>query len=148
MASTRVLSREDGSLSTSLIISSRSRTFKDIDLSFTAKDNGELYTKTDAAAVKQAVKNLIQTNYFEKPFMPLFGADLRSLLFELADEDIEEDAISQITRAIEKYEPRALLRNVFIDAQPDRNMIRITIEFQVVNSDEIVTFSTSLSRLR
>ena len=68
--------------------------------------------------------------------------------FELADEDIEEDAISQITRAIEKYEPRALLRNVFIDAQPDRNMIRITIEFQVVNSDEIVTFSTSLSRLR
>ena len=63
-------------------------------------------------------------------------------------EDIEEDAISQITRAIEKYEPRALLRNVFIDAQPDRNMIRITIEFQVVNSDEIVTFSTSLSRLR
>ena len=96
MASTRVLSREDGNLSTSLIISSRSRAFKDIDLSFTAKDNGELYTKTDAAAVKQAVKNLIQTNYFEKPFMPLFGADLRSLLFELADEDIEENCKSHI----------------------------------------------------
>jgi phage baseplate assembly protein W len=148
MATNRVLSREDGNLSTSLIISSRSRTFKDIDLSFTPKDNGELYTKTDAAAVKQAVKNLIQTNYFEKPFQPLYGADLRSLLFELADDDIEEDIQDQIGRAIAKYEPRALLRNVFVDSQPDRNMIRITIEFQVVNSDEIVTFSTSLSRLR
>ena len=67
MATRRVLSREDNNL-TSSIITARKVQYKDIDLSFTAKPNGELYTKRDAAAVKQAVKNLILTNHFEKPF--------------------------------------------------------------------------------
>ena len=59
MATRRVLSREDNSL-TSSIITTRKQQFKDIDLSFAAKPNGELFVKKDAAAVKQAVKNLIQ----------------------------------------------------------------------------------------
>ena len=59
MATTRVLSKEDGNLNTSTLITSRSRLYSDIDLTFTAKPNGEIYKKRDAAAVKQAVKNLL-----------------------------------------------------------------------------------------
>ncbi len=70
MATTRVLSNQDANQNTSAIITSRTRLYRDIDLSFTAKPNGELYVKRDAAAVTQALKNLIQTNYFEKPFQP------------------------------------------------------------------------------
>ena len=31
------------------------------------------------------------TNYFEKPFQPKFGGNLRDMLFDLADDDAEED---------------------------------------------------------
>tara|TARA_R110000822_G_scaffold101565_1_gene227728 strand:- start:11657 stop:12100 length:444 start_codon:yes stop_codon:yes gene_type:complete len=147
MATRRVLSREDTNL-TSSIITTRKVQFKDIDLSFTAKPNGEIYTKKDAAAVKQAVKNLILTNHFEKPFLPFFGGNVRDLLFDLADEDIEEDVEERIIEAINAYEPRAAVRTVNVKSDPDRNNLNVYIEFQVINTTEVVTFTTTLSRLR
>ena len=148
MATTRVLSREDGALNTSTLVTSRNKLFQDLDLSFTIKDNGELYIKKDAAAVKQAVKNLILTNHFEKPFLPFYGGNIRALLFDLADDDVSEEIESNIRNTIQQYEPRALVRNIIVNSTPDQNSIAVTIEFQIINSNEIVTFSTSLSRLR
>ena len=57
----RAYSTEDTNLSKSLI-SSRGTDYKDIDLAFAAKPAGDVFKKTDAAAVKQAVKNLLLTN--------------------------------------------------------------------------------------
>ena len=57
MATTRVLSKQDGTQSASTIITSRTRLYRDIDLSFTAKPNGDLYLKKDAAAVTQALNH-------------------------------------------------------------------------------------------
>tara|TARA_B100000131_G_scaffold321617_1_gene372874 strand:- start:2846 stop:3292 length:447 start_codon:yes stop_codon:yes gene_type:complete len=148
MATTRVLSNQDGRQNASAIITSRSRQYKDIDLSFTAKPNGEVYTKKDAAAVTQALKNLIQTNFFEKPFQPFFGGNIRAMLFELADNDSEDEIRDQIINAINAYEPRAQLINLDVDARIDRNDIRVRIEYQVVNTSEFITFSTTISRLR
>tara|TARA_E500000318_G_scaffold111881_1_gene132344 strand:+ start:2071 stop:2514 length:444 start_codon:yes stop_codon:yes gene_type:complete len=147
MATRRILSREDNSL-TSSIITTRKQQFKDIDLSFTAKPNGEIFVKKDAAAVKQAVKNLIQTNHFEKPFLPFFGGNIREMLFDLADDDIEEDAEERIIEAINIYEPRALVQTVNVESDPDRNSLDVYIEFQVINTTEVITFTTTLSRLR
>ena len=148
MATTRVLSKEDGNLGVVSIIANRSVEYKDIDLSFSAKPNGELYKKKEAAAVKQAVKNLILTDYFEKPFLPFYGGNVRALLFELADDEIEDDVRDSIIRAINTYEPRALVRYVDVNYQEERNSISITIEFQIIRTEEVVVLQTSLSRLR
>tara|TARA_B100001113_G_C20898987_1_gene530513 strand:+ start:39 stop:485 length:447 start_codon:yes stop_codon:yes gene_type:complete len=148
MATTRVFSTQDGKQNTSSIITSRSKIFRDIDLSFTAKPNGEIYVKRDAAAVTQALKNLIQTNYYEKPFQPFFGGNIRSMLFELADEESEDELREQIIDAINVYEPRAQLRRLETNLNLERNDLSVTIEFQVVNTSEQVTFTTIISRLR
>lgn len=147
---TKVLSREDGGLNnaTTRLITARNRVYKDVDITFKAKPNGELYTKRDAAAVKQAVKNLILTNHFEKPFEPFFGGNIRALLFELADEDTEDTVAEQIIDAIETFEPRATVVNLFVNSRPDDNSLAITVEFSVNNTEEIVVFTTTLSRLR
>ena len=60
------LSAEDGNLGVSTLIGTRTKLYKDIDLTFANKTSGEIFKKEDAAAVKQAVKNLILTNYFER----------------------------------------------------------------------------------
>ena len=91
MAIRNAFAVEDKNLSVSTILTSRKVAYKDIDLTFKNKPSGEVFKKQEAAAVKQAVKNLLLTNYGEKPFNPDFGADLRSLLFELADAEIEEE---------------------------------------------------------
>ena len=145
--SNKVLSIEDGNLETSIIVS-RTKKFSDIDISFTAKPNGEIYKKLDAAAVKQSVKNIVLTNYYEKPFQPYFGGNVSAMLFEMADGTTTSSLQESIKNAIESYEPRALIREINVVPQPDYNSINVTIVFQVVNSREQVTLSTTLSRLR
>jgi phage baseplate assembly protein W len=142
------LSAEDGYLGVSTLIGTRTKLYKDIDLTFANKPSGEIYKKEAAAAVKQAVKNLMLTNHFEKPFQPLFGGNLRDMLFDLADDDAEEDIEERIKNAISVFEPRAQALNVTATATPDRNSIRVTVEFRVINTQETVTVSTVLARLR
>ncbi|MDA7494715.1 GPW/gp25 family protein [Candidatus Gracilibacteria bacterium] len=142
------LSAEDGNLGVSTLIGTRTKLYKDIDLTFANKPSGEIFKKVDAAAVKQAVKNLILTNYFEKPFQPKFGGNLRDMLFDLADDDAEEDIEDRIKAAITIFEPRAQALNVTAIATPDRNSIRVTAEFRVINTQETVTVTTVLARLR
>lgn len=145
---TRAFSIEDGNLSTqSTLIASRKRAFSDIDLGFNARPNGDVYKKTDAASIKQSVKNLLLTNTGEKPFNT-FGGNLSDFLFELADADIEFDIRDQVIRAIENYEPRAQLLDIEVFPNIDRNEIRVKITFLVKNLDQVVTLETNITRLR
>lgn len=144
---TKLLSIEDGDLESS-IAGSRSVPYSDLDLAFQAKPSGDIYKKIDAAAVKQAVRNLLTTNRFDKPFRPNFGADLQALLFDLADPLIEQDIEQKIISSITAYEPRAQVRRVVARAKPDNNEVSVSITFVVVNTNEEITLSTSVSRLR
>lgn len=145
---TRALSIEDGNLNSASLITSRRADYKDIDLTFAARPSGDVYKKVDAAAVRQAVKNVLLTNPGEKPFRPSFGAGLNALIFELADDEAEQEIDEVIRNAIANYEPRARVLDTLIDVQPDRNSIKIQVQFQVLNTEETVVLETTLVRLR
>lgn len=144
----RAFSVEDGNLNARSIVTTRKKLFSDVDLTFAKKPSGEIFKKTDAAAVKQAVKNLLLTNKYEKPFQPNFGGDLNNLLFQLADNDSMYEIDTVIKSALSRYEPRAKVKNIVTNLQPDANSISISLTFQVVSSDEIVTLETNITRLR
>ena len=104
----RAFAQEDINLGTNSVEISRTRKYVDIDLTLSAKPTSkDIYKKNDAAAVKQAVKNLIMTNRLEKPFRPNFGGNIRSALFELADYGENFILTDQIASTIQRNEPRA-----------------------------------------
>lgn len=143
----RAYAAEDGDLNTSLV-TTRTQNYTDIDLSFSAKPSGDVYKKVDSAAVKQAVKNILLTSQGEKPFQPYFGSNLGNALFEL-DTDFDPDYIQNLVLdAIQNYEPRARVLSVSVRLQEDMNSIDVTVEFQIVNTREIVSVDVSLARLR
>jgi phage baseplate assembly protein W len=148
MAIRRVLSTEDGNLQKSTLVSSRTVDYLDIDLTFNKKPAGDVYKKRDAAAVKQSIKNLLLTDYYEKPFLPFFGANLKGMLFELADEETESEVAENIIRAIEVYEPRVTVQDLNVTVIPDQNDMRVSVVFKIISTEEVVTFTTNLSRLR
>lgn len=148
MAIRRVLSTEDGNLQKSTLISSRAVDYLDIDLTFSKRPSGDIYKKRDAAAVKQSIKNLLLTDYYEKPFQPFFGGNLRAMLFELADDETEDEIRSNIITAINNYEPRVEIQNIDVNVLPDQNDMRVSIVFKIISTEELVTFTTNLSRLR
>lgn len=144
----KAFSIEDGNLQNRSLISSRARVYRDIDLTFEKKPSGDVYKKTDAAAVKQAVKNILLTNKTERPFNPYFGANLNQHLFDLADTYDVPEIKDTIANAIANYEPRAYVRQVNVNINPDYNKISITVVFQIVSTAEIVQVDVSLTRLR
>jgi len=144
----RRLSIEDRNLSAVTIVGTRQKLYQDIDITFLAKASGDIFKKTEANAVKQAVKNLILTNHYEKPFNAKFGGNIQVLLFELADDETGEQVRDTIIATINENEPRAKIISVDVNSQPDYNSIEATITFKVVNSGEVVTFTTILKRLR
>ena len=144
----KAFSIEDGNLNTSSISTTKSVVYTDLDLFFSPKPSGDVYKKQDVAAVKQSVKNILMTNFMEKPFNPEYGGNLNSFLFEL-DTTVEADILrDQIFETISLHEPRALMREVFISLDPEKNNINVTINFQVLNSVEPVSLELSLTRLR
>jgi len=145
----KVLSTEDQDLSGKSIRTVRNRTYSDVDLSFVKNTTtNDIFKKTDAAAVKQAVMNLVQTGRFEKPFRPSFGANIANQLFELSEDETASNLQDQIKTSIQRFEPRAKIRNLIVNTNNDRNSISVFLEFQILNTSEIVSFETSLSRLR
>ena len=141
---------QDGNLQNRPITTSVVRTYSDIDCSFQPKalPKGDIFLKKDAAAVAQAVKNLLMTNHGEVPFQPLKGGNLNDILFELADE-MESDEIEDIIRdTIELNEPRATVNQVISRIRVDYNSINLTIIFSVDNLLKDVTLNVTIARTR
>ena len=143
----RQLSIEDGNLSSS-ILSSRKKSYSDIDLLFEKKPSGDIYRKTDADAVKQSVKNIVSTNHFEKPFEIFYGANITGMLFELADAGMGTHIEDQIKSSISEYEPRARVLKINVFSNPDRNTLQVELLFRVTATEQEVELKTTVSRLR
>ena len=143
-------SREDqGYLNTYTVKTARHRQFIDIDLNFTAKStSGDIFKKTEQAAVKQSIKNLLMTNKLEKPFQADFGADIVGMLFELADGEDDFFLKKDIISTIQRFEPRVVVLNLFVKTDPDYNRLGVKLEFKIINTQEVVEFTTELRRLR
>ena len=144
----KAFSIEDGNLSNRTLIGAKSRSYSDIDLTFAKKPSGDIFKKTEAAAVKQAVKNLLLTNRLEKPFTVDYGGHLNDFLFELTT-DVDVDQLSdRIIHVVHTYEPRAEVLDVSIKLNPNNNQVSATVTFQVLSTNEVVELDVSLARLR
>jgi len=123
--------------------------FSDLGITMTAHPiTGTVAVKKNADAVIGALKNLILSNRFERPYDPLFGADIRSRLFENFDPieqvNIEED----IKTAIKNFEPRARVNEVTVVASPNSNRVQISINFFVANQARPITIGLEIERTR
>ena len=126
-----------------------SKIFKDLNLDFQQNTaTKDIQKITDAESVKRSVRNLINTNHYEKPFHPEIGSNLRAMLFELMTPQMNHVITKQIENLINNYEPRCRL--VQVNSQPviDRNGYRCSISFYVVNYPKPVEVETFLERLR
>jgi len=126
-----------------------SRIYKDLNLDFQQNSaTKDIQKITDVESVKRSVKNLINTNHYEKPFHPEVGSNLRGMLFELMTPQMNHLITKQIEQLIKNYEPRCRLVQVFTQSMLERNGYSIQISFYVVNHPNPVTVESFLERLR
>lgn len=125
------------------------RLYKDLDLAFLPHpDTGDVGKRLDVNAVKQSLRNLLLTRYFERPFQPQLGSPIYQLLFEPLDPITAASMKQAIERVLQNYEPRVLLLKTDVRANPDNNAYNVSIYFNIIGLRDPVTFSTTLQRLR
>ena len=125
------------------------RIYKDLDLNFTRNPvTNDILRIEDVDAVKRSVRNLVQTNFYERPFHPELGCGIRGLLFENYSPVIGIFLKRKIAEVINRYEPRVSLVNVTLDDDPDRNRLKVSLYFYVQNIPDQVVVETFLQRLR
>ena len=123
--------------------------FADIDLFFTPdRSTKDIPMKVGPEAVKRSVRNLVLTNYYERPFRSRMGANIRRLLFENMTPLTTVQMETQIRDAIVNYEPRVTVNSVTASYDPDRNGFNIQIEFEVINYDWPIITDIFLERIR
>jgi|TARA_R110002167_G_scaffold136087_2_gene322701 phage baseplate assembly protein W len=131
-------------------ISRNVRQYKDLDLFFSKKQGSKDVNKiTDIEAVKRSIRNLVLTNFYEKPFHPEIGSGVRDMLFENMTPITAVVLSRKIEDVVENFEPRARLIGVRALPNLDRNEYEVTIEFFVVNTPtELVDMTVFLEVLR
>lgn len=123
--------------------------FRDLDLKFNAHPTKKDVNKhLNEYAVINSVKNLVSINFYEKPFNPDFGSNLRALLFEPVDEITSIHIERAITEVIENYEPRVNIIEITAAATPEENRYDVALRFSILNSSNAITINFFLERIR
>jgi len=151
MATQRIISNQDGLLDTRSIATTRQSTYEDVDLSWTPKPNdGDIYKKRDVGAVLQALETILRADNNVKPFDPSFGVGIDRFLFDAIP--LEPSTVRQLTDTIQEnvrfYEPRCEVIDTEVDFSLDNSQIMVTLTVRLINTNDVVTFTTSFNRVR
>ena len=136
----------DKSNSTNVAIT---RTYRDIPLSFQKHPGtGDVRPLKDIDAVKQSVKNLILTNFGDRPFQFDVGSNVTSLLFEPASGFTAQAIKTEILECLRTKEPRVNGVTVRVTDNSERNAYVINLAYNVISLNLEVESSFYLRRLR
>lgn len=123
--------------------------FSDLDFNFTRNPiSGDISRKTDVEAIKQSMKNLICTMYYERPFNSRIGSSVNSLLFEPASPLVGMMLKKAIEQVITNFEPRVDLEQVVVTSTPDEYKIDVEIHYTILGTQALQTFNVILERTR
>jgi phage baseplate assembly protein W len=129
-------------------MSRQTRTFSDLDAAFSLNPRTrDVAARYDDNAIRGALRNLIHTKHYDRPFQPDLGCQISNLLFENMDQFTLNLAEKTILNAIIKFEPRVEVLEMNIQAL-DSNDLFIQIVYKIRNTNTPSVFTTTFTRVR
>ena len=128
---------------------SRQPDYTDLDLDF--KNNpitGDINKKKGNYAVKRSIRNLIFTNYYERPFKMEIGSGVPRLLFDNVDVITASSIKDAIKILINTYERRVQLLDVSVYADIDNNGFNVQLSYIILNTETPASFNLFLEKIR
>lgn len=127
----------------------RKKQHRDLDLSLKIHPiRKDIIPLKDDNAIKNALRNLLVSNFYDRPFSRDKGANLKGLLFEPADVFTRITMRKNLESVIRKYEPRVSIRSIKITDNADTNSYRINVNFKIKEDSTDESVSIVLRRLK
>lgn len=123
--------------------------YSDLDLRFLRQPStGDISMSYDEQSVIRAIRNLLQTNTYERLFQPKLGSSIGKLLFEPLSSLTASLIQDEVARMIANYEPRATVHQIVVSAQPDSNSFGVYISVYIGNRTSPTAINIILTRTR
>jgi len=130
-------------------ITARQPKYKDLDLDFIAHPTTkDVVKKSGDEAIKRSVRNLILTNFYDRPFRHYIGSNVQKLLFENMSNLTANFIKDAIVEVISNYEPRVQLNNVVVEVNYDNNGYSVILQYIILNTSLPITTAVFLERIR
>jgi phage baseplate assembly protein W len=125
------------------------KVYSDLDFNFSPHPiTGDIIRVYDENAIKQSVKNIVLTNFFEVPFDPSFGSNVTHFLFEPASPIVEDAIKSAIYDIITAREPRVDIISIDVSFNEEDNAFTVVLVFSIIGLDKPITINVILNRAR
>ena len=108
----------------------------------------DLVLTTNEDSVIAAIRNLLRINHYEIPFHPEIGCNIRKLLFENVSEFTASDLSRFIQETIENFEPRCTIQSLAVTPDEDHNLYNIMLRVIINSSNNPLSVSFILERVR
>ena len=123
--------------------------YSDIDFTFTRKPvTADVALSYDSQAVARSIRNLLNTQNYDRLFNPDLGSKLTSLLFENISPIVASSMENMIANLIATYEPRAKIQSINVSPKPDLNAYNVSVSFYTENATLPITTTILLERNR
>jgi phage baseplate assembly protein W len=120
--------------------------YSDLDFNFAKSATKDVARKFDNNAIKQALRNVVLTNFYERPFRPSLGANLVSRLFDQPSPGMISEIRSEVRDAITTFEPRITLRQIIVEYNDVNQELKVEIEYSFLDNDDAIEIT--LERVR
>ena len=128
---------------------SRFKVWKDLDLDFSPHPNtGDLVVRQNVNAIVRSVKYLLLTNFYERPFQPDIGCNVRARLFDPMSYATTLRIKEDILTTLGNHEPRVSVSEVNVEAREKENGYIISLKFFILNEQVERTVKFFLERTR
>jgi len=123
--------------------------YSDLDLTFNRTPvKNDVAISYDDQAVIRSVRNLLLTNFYERPFQPNLGSNINKLLFEPVNSLTSGNLKADIENVIKNYETRVGIDEVVVTPNEDENAYYIMLQFYIGNNTSPTTVNLILERSR
>ena len=121
--------------------------YVDFDMDFTKHpSHGDLSTVKKSTAISRSIRNLLSTQANERLFQPNMDSGIGILLFENFSKLTSARLEKAIRYTIEKYEPRARIANVTVNAREEENAYEVIIVYLPDNDIQETNLEVYLER--
>lgn len=126
--------------------------YKDFDIKFenTAGTSPTVLAQhIDVSAIQQGIYNIFHWGKGERILLPDFGTDLKKFLYEGITDKLKQDIREEITKSINKWEPRVSIVRVKIEdgvQYNEPNTLFVQIEYTIPTlGDSLLNFQAIIS---
>lgn len=130
-------------------IIARNIDYSDLDLDFLPHPSTkDVMKKTGLESIKRSVRNLLLTNFYDRPFQSDIGSNALKILFDNATPITATFLDNAIRETLRTFEPRISVDSLDIKFDYDNNGYIVKLYFTILNRNEPAFITLFLERIR